>query len=287
MIRGPVTRSKSSAETTEEMAANYVLFPAEVHVGTFTGTPHRLDTFMDELDAVWVQRPDLQEEQRGRKIWAHLSEEVRRELRCQGLGPKSKPDDITTALRDTYRDQRSLSQLSMSFHGCCQEGFEDLRQFSRRLHENFTCLQAAQLREGRAVTDDPALRDQLIDGLSSESLRIHLRQHRLMNPAATFKEVRDVAIKLQGEGPVPPTVNAVATPAPSTHPTPGVPTPDALQSTLEKMTSLLDNIQKTLHQQSRRPPPRSIICYSCGKPGHIARNCRSKPIVPGNDRSQP
>ena len=191
----------------------YIVLPQESPVQIFTGRGSReLTLFLEDLEELWDQRPDLSNEARGRKSWALLSDDVRRELRCQGLSNTSSPGDIKKALCSTYGEKRTLSQLAMSFHGCRQEGFESLRTYSQRLYEAFTAFKSTQTREGLTTVETSLLRDQFVEGLQSESLKIHLRQYKLMNAACTFVGVRDVAFKLQGVEPETAGVHSVAAP---------------------------------------------------------------------------
>ena len=69
---------------------NFIVVP-EVHVHPLTGAGAReLRIFFDELDNLWVQRPDVTTERKGRIIWSYLTEPVRRELRTQELDANSR-----------------------------------------------------------------------------------------------------------------------------------------------------------------------------------------------------
>ena len=81
------------------MEPRLVVVPSEPHIQSFTGShPQELIAFLEDLEALWVQRPDLSDEQRGRRVWQHLISEVKEELRCQGLSPNNKYQEMNYQL---------------------------------------------------------------------------------------------------------------------------------------------------------------------------------------------
>ena len=84
----------------------YVVVAQETPVEHFTGTREQreLRMFLEDLDDMWVQRPDLIGEAKSRRTWGLLAGPVRRELRTQGLGPDTTYTRLMEALQMTYGD---------------------------------------------------------------------------------------------------------------------------------------------------------------------------------------
>ena len=181
-----------------------------------TGDHRELQYFLEELDELWEVRTDLTPTAKSRRTWRLLDQTVQVELRTQGLGPQTEFDGLITALKKTYGDKRTVSQLVILFYKCQQESNEDIRRFSQRLHEAYRDLVAAQGREKLHIIEVKQLRSQLIDGIASEIIRQLLRQFVDFNPEAKFLDVRERALDIEADflhdQLRPPTVQTVQTP---------------------------------------------------------------------------
>ncbi|RUS78049.1 hypothetical protein EGW08_014188, partial [Elysia chlorotica] len=74
-----------------------------------------LERFLGDVKAAWAQRPGQADTEKAAYLWSHLGNDVRDELRCQGVGQDDKTA-LLEALQETYGDRRSLSHLSLAFH---------------------------------------------------------------------------------------------------------------------------------------------------------------------------
>ena len=131
-------------------------------------------------------------------VWSHLGKEVKGEISCQGIDFKDKAK-MLEALQTTYGDQRPISSLSLSFHSTRQEGYEGIRQFSIRLHTAFSDPNKQLQRHNSTLVDETWLREQFVEGLRDEHLKMSLRQCILAQPQANFKEVRKAVLAWKPE----------------------------------------------------------------------------------------
>ncbi|RUS73440.1 hypothetical protein EGW08_018796 [Elysia chlorotica] len=152
-----------------------------------------LERFLDEVEAAWARRPDQADPEKAAYLLSHLGNDVRDELRCQGVGQDDKTA-LLEALQETYGDRRSLSHLSLAFHSARQEGYEGVRQYSTRLHTAFMDLNRQQRRHNLAELDEACLRNQFIEGLHDEHLRINLKQLMSLHPHSSFQELRKTVL---------------------------------------------------------------------------------------------
>ncbi|RUS73441.1 hypothetical protein EGW08_018797 [Elysia chlorotica] len=60
-----------------------------------------LDRFLVDVKAAWAQRPGQADTEKAAYLWSHLGNDVRDELRCQGVGQDDKTA-LLEALQETY-----------------------------------------------------------------------------------------------------------------------------------------------------------------------------------------
>ena len=201
----PVETATSSSTPTSASPTpacpQFVVVAQETPIEPFSGTREQreLRMFLDDLEDLWEQRPDLTSEAKSRRTWGLLAGPVRRELRTQGLGPEATYQRLVGALNQTYGDRRPVSQLMTAFYTCCQEGYETVRCFSQRLHDHFTALTAAQKRDGVHPVETSQLSSRLIEGLRCANTRQWLRQSLVMRPEMTFLELREQGMAMEPE----------------------------------------------------------------------------------------
>ena len=270
----------------------FVVVAQDSVVQPFSGTREQreLASFLEDLDELWEQRPDLTDKGRARRAWGLLAGPVKKELRTQGLGAESSYSEMVKALKTTYGDRRPVSQLTTAFFTCRQEGYESVRSYSQRLHDSFLTLRSAQRRDGCHQLEPSQLPARLIEGLQCQNTRQWLRQSLVMRPEMSFLELRELAISMQAEAAETVTVQAhtATTPAASE----AVPNP-ILEQLLIQMTAManqmklltescrmVDSKPPTPAAPPRRTAEQDAVCYRCQKKGHFARNCQTS----GNER---
>ena len=88
----------------------------------FTGLGGHLElnSFIEDIDLVWAQRPGQPDLGKTAFLWSLLESYVRKEIASQGVDRRNK-DALLQALREAYGDTRSLSSLSLAFYSAIQE----------------------------------------------------------------------------------------------------------------------------------------------------------------------
>ena len=263
-----------------EMPDTKFVMSHEPTIQRFSGTrePREVQCFLEELEDLLEQRQDLTDAAKSRKTWSLLARQVQVELRTQGLGPDKPVKEIKDALLDTYGDKRSVAQLSPQFYNCRQEGYEDIRHFSQRLHEIFRALVDAQKAEKTQALDDKQLRARLVDGIASPNIRQGLRQHLTFNGEATFLAMRKKALEIEADfidGPSQ-AVQAVRAETSSEEVNSVSPTMAELMAKLDARATELAEVKTTLAEmkaaQADLQKPRS---ETQSDKGQVCRHCQS------------
>ncbi|RUS86093.1 hypothetical protein EGW08_006113 [Elysia chlorotica] len=256
----------------------------DMNVTTFNGASP-FEDFEQEVRALLRARPGLSAEQQKDLVYRHLGRDVRRELACQPSIDSGV--DLLKCLAKVYGDMRPLNTLAMEFYGCRQGVYETSRHYSHRLNKVLLSLKTGHTRENAGPVPDMLLRDQFVAGLRSESLRLHLVQHRLANADTTFLETREFALQLSSEEtekslPCQAAMVAQHVRAQAAQATP----PSDLQRVLDKLSTLTERLER-LEERDRRPRGRrpDMTCHRCQRPGHFARECRA-PAPAGNANPQ-
>lgn len=271
-------QSESSTSSAGEAVPvqNIVVVPQEQNISPLTGhSPRELHQFLDDLEDLWVQRPDYKAEQKSKRTWNCLSREVKQELQCQGISRDTPYAEIISRLKATYGERRNVSQLAVAFHSCQQGQYETLRRYTQRLQAAYQSLVGAQKAMKCRPIEPSMLTEQFIEGLQMQQLKVHLRQCRMTMAETPFEEMREIAIKLQGGDEEEITVKAAAVKTEDDHQKPMAAMADAtkaLEAVMAKgFADMLTVLKSTTQEQTNNRPPQS--CYSCGQPGHYANAC--------------
>ena len=194
---------------------------------------------------------------------------------------KADAQTLVALLQDAFGEKRSSTQLLRSFYDRHQKDDETLRAFSHGLSE---LMDKVMLKSPSSVTNrDATLRDQFADNVKDLHLKRELKRLVRTNPSCTFLEIREEAIRWSEEeerefkqSAAPETMATTEAQEAQDSPMPNVflKALEEQRKAMEKMAVALTSLQ----QPQRRPPQqgKKVVCYNCGKEGHIARNCRSK-----------
>uniref|UniRef100_A0A2C9L7U9 CCHC-type domain-containing protein n=1 Tax=Biomphalaria glabrata TaxID=6526 RepID=A0A2C9L7U9_BIOGL len=234
--------------------------------------------------------------------WCIQRRNVKAELRCQPQTKKARPEALMRGLRSTYGERRSVNCLIGQLFRISQHQYESVRTYSHRLFQAFEALTDRQ----RALSETPfsksILRDQFVENLSDRILRRDLRERLLDRPETEFLALRDMAIRWAQDEDVAPQVNVTCREikiegqlaalskqveelaaqivllqlsGPQNYSCPHCNNhqPDHISSNVRQISSQPGRQpNRTLHH--KRPATKNRKCYTCGKPGHLARNCR-------------
>ena len=270
----PPQQQQQPPQQQQQPPRHMMIVPHEVEVPMFHGRDPRcasLRDFQHALEDLWQQRPDFTPANRSNRAWHKLTAPVRRELETQGLDHQSPVEDLLRALKDTYGDQRSVSQRAGDFYGCKQEGFEGLRSYSQRLHEAFRSLVSAQVKARRATVDGNMLIERFLEGMRDSLLKNLTRSYQLAHPRATFQEIRTEAMEMEEAGVDPPVVQQHAASRPADD------TVAQIKLLREEIATLRQKVEdissrgppRREHYRERSPP----VCFLCNGRGHFARAC--------------
>lgn len=258
-------------------AQKIVVLPKEKSLAKFYGTGQPdLDEFHEQIEALYASR-HCSPQEKTNILLSHLGDSVKEEVYCHPATKRDSAENILKLLKEVYGDQKTLSELLGQFYMISQRSVESIREFSHRLNRAF--LKINQKAEAGHPLGDTVLRDHFLSKVNNDFLRKRLREEVHKQPAITFLDVRNEAIRWAEDSPetdVSATTSAVSATA----------TTSVLEDILSKMTAIESRLL-ALERAPGQGPNREFgrpkftrdgkpICLRCQKPGHILRNC------PGN-----
>ncbi|XP_055866161.1 uncharacterized protein LOC106060942 [Biomphalaria glabrata] len=297
--------SEAAAAARMQPSQTVILVPrTEMSIRRFhgDGPAREIEEFLQNVERAWKSQHMVHPEEKCDFLFAHLGEAVKAELRCHPQTTRACPDALVQILRSTYGERRSINCLIGELFRISQHQYESVRAYSHRLLQAFEALTDRQ----RALSETPfsksILRDQFVENLSDRILRRDLRERLLDRPETEFLALRDMAIRWAQDEDVAPQVNVTCREikiegqlaalskqveelaaqivrlqfsGPQNYSCPHCNNhqPDHISSNVRQISSQPGRQpNRTLHH--KRPTTKNRKCYTCGKPGHLARNCR-------------
>ncbi|KAK6973587.1 Pol polyprotein [Biomphalaria glabrata] len=226
------------------------------------GPVGELEDFLQSIERCWrlqhLQRP----EDKCDLLYAHLGESVKDELRCHPQVSWDSPEEIVDILRSEYGDRRNISVVMEEFIGVRQQPRETVQSYTIRLQAAYVALAGKLQSKQVFVHEDVILREHFVNHLSDDLLRRLLREKLWEHPETSFVALRETAMRWTEEG-VHTSNNVCQQLANLSH-------------QVDQLTAKLSSHFRSGGIRTRRPLRKSRRCYSCGMPGHLARDCKSQ-----------
>ena len=280
-----------------------VVIAREIPITRFNGfveDAQRANTFKEEIESAWAAQPHLDNARKLALLLQNVGPIVRDELKCQTNAIQNDPAQALQCIVAIFGERRTPAELKDAMRQTRQLPGETVRIFSHRAKSAFNALVSRQTTLAVPLEDEATLRDHFARSVSCPTLSRYLTEKVTLEPAATFLEVREVAIRWARDEDTP----SAATSAVAVSATPAPQPDNSRLDRLERLMTTLVEMMTTkvatpppapapLREPSRREPsrrePRGVnsrgeqVCFGCGQPGHRIARC---PERQGNDSSR-
>lgn len=265
-----------------------IFAPRERKLQKFSGQKddRSVEEFIEETELLLKSRP-TQDEEKVDFIISHLEGPAKEELRYRTASDKKTPGAVLKILKDVFGERSTLSELLSDFYQCRQKEKQSLQDYS---HDLMNKLDKIHKKDPKAIKDrDVAIRNQFAENVRGPWLRRDLKKRIRDHPDLTFTDIREEAtLLIQDEDSDQQQVDQykddIDVPVYASQGKSGE--NSDLSKVLADLTSELESIKtevQTLKREKQQKQQRKFtkvdkdfICYNCGKPGHIKRNCRSQ-----------
>uniref|UniRef100_A0A2C9M8P2 CCHC-type domain-containing protein n=1 Tax=Biomphalaria glabrata TaxID=6526 RepID=A0A2C9M8P2_BIOGL len=193
-----------------------------------------------------------------------MSEAVKAELRCHPQMSRACPDALVQVLRSTYGERRSINCPIWQLFRISQHPNESLRAYTHCLLQAFEALTDRQRALSETPFSESILRDQFDEDVAPQANLTYSEIKIEGQLAALFKQVEELAaqiVRLQLSGP-----ENSSCPHCNHH------QPGQVRDIPVRQITSQQCVKTNRSSRKKRPATKNRKCYTCGKPGHLARN---------------
>ena len=218
----------------------------------------------------------------GEFLLSALDGAAKKEVRFADRVTREDPEEIFKLLKESFQEKTSVAQLASCLFSRKQKDRESLRNFSHSLMEIADRIVST---DANALPNaDKLLRDHFVDKLKDRYLKRELSKQVRDNPDLKFKDIREEAFLLSAEEDQ---GVAVVTKAVECEKENSL---DEITSLLKQLTTqqqkqqeVIEKQQEQIHRLTERPQqtlyrqgPKQRLCYACGSPSHMIKDCTTK-----------
>ena len=261
-----------------------------------------IEDWIEEISN-YIYSKYLDRQERADYIYSHLEGSAREEIKYRSHHVRQSPEQILHILQDMFGDRNNITILQRNFFERKQMETESLREFSYAL---LKLLNKVTNRDEALIPNrNRTLCDQFAQHVADPILRKELKRVIRINPDIDFLDLRQEAILWSEEEECDRPCKRKDNVVPESTSVPTKASSDQnetkksgdkeeilneLLNIVKKQGEQIDSLTKIVSERSTTTNSdrnygerRSIVCYMCNKPGHIARKC---PNNTHNDNKQ-